>query len=83
MLIPNSRIRRDINGEKADSVIIHESQLPLKINSDGFDWDEIQITYPSATQEVFSYYLDSALIRTIVVNYLTSSKKDISSVVKS
>lgn len=44
-------------------------------------YDRINVTYPSATQEVYTYVLSGDDIGTVTVNYNTSAKKDIVSVI--
>jgi len=47
--------------------------------------DAITVAYPSSTVEVFSYKLggvSGTLVATVTVTYVNSSKKDISSVVR-
>lgn len=49
------------------------------------DWKGLTATYPSTTQEVFTYYQDAAkanLICTITVDYTDTSKQFISSVTR-
>jgi hypothetical protein len=51
----------------------------------GIEYDAIDISYPSATIEVFEYYtggLGGTLVSTITVTYTSSSKDDISTVVR-
>ncbi len=45
-------------------------------------WDLIEATYPTATQEVYTYKLASVVTQVITVNYTASNKKFISSVTK-
>jgi hypothetical protein len=58
MLIPNSRIRRDINGEKADAVIIHNSQIPLPVTiaPDGMSYfNEVTSVAGGSTVTLLTY----------------------------
>lgn len=51
----------------------------------GVEYDAIQASYPSTTSEVFEYYtggLAGTLVATITVTYISSSKEDISTVVR-
>ena len=51
-------------------------------NSGSFgEFDEIAVTYPTTTTEVYDYLLSSTSIGTVTVTYATSSKKDITNVV--
>lgn len=47
----------------------------------GVDYDRIDVTYPSSSQEVYTYKLSASTVRTVEVNYLTAAKKDITSVI--
>lgn len=47
-----------------------------------FTWDEIQITYPTNTQEIYTYKLATNTVATITVNYTNPSKKVLSSIQK-
>ena len=46
-------------------------------------YNEIQVTYPSGTQEVYSFKQAGQAVGTIIVNYTDSTKNSISSVLKS
>ena len=46
-------------------------------------YDEIAVTYPSATSEVYTYKLESASVGVITVTYTDSTKENISSVLRS
>jgi len=52
------------------------------IVTDDIEWDEIVTTYPSSTQEVYTYKLLTNVVQIITVNYTNSSKELISSVIK-
>lgn len=45
-------------------------------------WNEIEASYPSSVQEVFTYKLNTSTVMTITINYTNSSKKFISSISK-
>jgi hypothetical protein len=49
----------------------------------GKDYDRIDATYPTNTQEVFTYSLAATTVQVVTVNYDTPSKANISSVVYS
>lgn len=46
-------------------------------------YDEIAVTYPTTTTEVYDYKLATVSLGTITVTYATSAKKDITGVVYS
>ncbi len=43
----------------------------------GVDYDKIDATYPSNTEELFTYSLSAATVLTIKVTYTNSSKTDL------
>jgi hypothetical protein len=67
MLIPNSRIYRDVEGKKV---------VEVKSISDVL-WDKIETTFPSANTDLFSYYKNEVLVMTVLVTYSSNAKKDI------
>jgi len=42
------------------------------------DYDEAQVSYASATQEIYIYRKNSAIVRTVTINYTDSTKNFIS-----
>lgn len=46
----------------------------------GVDYDRIDVTYPTNTTEQFQYSLSGQTVRTVLVTYLNSVKRDITSV---
>jgi len=67
--------------------ISNEPSSPLFVDSNvlvqGEDYDRIDVTYPTTSSEVFTYSLLSSNVQVITITYITSSKKDILSVVYS
>jgi hypothetical protein len=62
-----------------------ENTNPINVNvlsDESVNWDEIQATYPSSVQEVYTYKLSSVNVQTVTVNYTNASKKTILSVLK-
>jgi hypothetical protein len=47
----------------------------------GVDYDLITTTYPLITREIYTFTLSGGVVRTVEVNYLTASKKDLDTVV--
>ncbi|NDD53275.1 hypothetical protein EBZ39_05275 [bacterium] len=66
----------DAQGRRALHTKITSGRLVTEV------FDEIQAAYPSATQEVYTYFLNSVLVATVTVDYTTSSKDFIISAVK-
>jgi len=72
----------EVNGEVKRGLDV--SILTSKISQPlvaGTDYDTIDITYPTSTQELYTYKLSAASVRTVTVDYTSSSKKDILKVV--
>ena len=46
------------------------------------DWDNILTTKPTLTSELHTYKKNTITVMTVLVNYETSAKKDITSIVK-
>ena len=63
---------KNIPEEKRDRLRVSGKEFVI-----GTDYDRIDVTYPSPTQELYTYSLSASTILTIEVNYTSSSKKDI------
>lgn len=54
---------------------------PIPVKSDvltpGVDYDEIDVTYPTTTQEIFTYTLSAVSVRTVTIDYTDACKEDI------
>ena len=48
---------------------------PLNLTSTDFEWDSFDVTFPSATQEVYAFSLASVVVKTFTLNYQDASKK--------
>lgn len=49
----------------------------------GISYDSMQASYPTASSEVYSYFLNSVLVATVTVTYSNNSKHEIVSIVRS
>lgn len=47
-----------------------------------FAWDSFAVTFPSSTQEVYTFSLASVVVRVITLNYTDGSKKNLLSGLK-
>jgi hypothetical protein len=61
--------------------IENQSGSPVIVSSN-VAWDEVQITLPSQSQELFTYKKDSEAVMTVLVTYSDSSRKNILSINK-
>jgi hypothetical protein len=48
----------------------------------GIKYDQVQATYPTTSQEVYTYSLSASVVATITVNYSDATKKNILSLVR-
>lgn len=48
----------------------------------GKDYDRLDVTYPTTTQEIYTYTLSAVNVLVIEVNYTNASKEDLTSVVQ-
>ena len=71
---PSDVTGQDIGGNKR---AIHVAGKELVL---GQDYDKIDVTYPTATTEVYTYSLSAATILTIRVTYSTSAKEILTTV---
>lgn len=72
-------------GETAQEVIIGNqasSPVPVYDTNVSFVWDRIEASYPTATQEIYEYYLGATLVRTIDITYTDNTKRDIDVVLR-
>ena len=71
-------------GEKLARRVGNEEDDPLHVKTKeltpGVDYDLITAAYPNSTTEVYTYTLSAVTVLTTTVVYVTSSKKDISTV---
>ena len=64
--------------DTAQEVLIGNGELVS-----GIDYDEIAVTYPTTTTEVFTYKLSAVTIKTITVTYTDDIKNVLTSVIVS
>ena len=48
----------------------------------GIEYDEVQASYPTATTEKYEYYEASSLVATVDITYTDSTKRFITSVIR-
>lgn len=72
---------RDGKGSSVEAHVDDTGALKVSDRSPFGVCDEIVVTYPTTTSEVYTYKLRNDSIGTITVSYLTSSKVDVSSVI--
>lgn len=60
------------DGETSVRVSLADSGLVA-----GKDFDTVDVTYPTATQEVYTYTLSTVTVQTVTVDYTDSTKCDV------
>lgn len=76
-------------GESARAVVIENDIVDVFLAGGGdgllagVNYDEIQASYPTNTQEIYTYKLQGVSQAVLTVNYTDSTKKLINSVVRS
>lgn len=60
---------------------IDKQPYPFDDSDGGINWDTITPTF-NATSDVYQFYLDSVLVKTITINYEDSTKAVMSGVTK-
>ena len=73
--------RNDIPTRAVFLNLLAGEKVPVDIEG-GVSWDLIEATYPTSTQEVYTYKLLTVVTQVITFNYTSSNKKFISSVTK-
>lgn len=64
-----------ISDKELDRLRVDDKKFTL-----GIDYDRIDITYPNNVSERFEFSLNSEVVRTVLVTYLSAVKRDISTV---
>lgn len=66
---------RDAPNDKSSVSISADAALPIE--PAGVDWDEIVTTFPSNTQELYTYKKSATTVQTVLVTYQNADKKTI------
>lgn len=61
------------NNSRLNQALIKNSEGILS----GVEYDDIQVTYPTATTETYDFYFLTVLVATILVSYVLADKKDL------
>jgi hypothetical protein len=65
------------DGKSGDAVAIVYDGDSLPVETSGVEWDEIVVTFPSSTQDLFTYKKNSLTVQTVLVEYSSTDKKTI------
>lgn len=87
MAMPKNHNQRDFlsYAELPDGTVARKVHDPLGASGSilaGVAYDSMQASYPSSTTEVYTYYLDGAVVSTVTVSYSSASKHEILSIVR-
>lgn len=63
------------DGKNGDAVAVTLDGESVSVDSAGVDWDEIITTFPSATEELFTYKKSGVVVQTVAVTYQNDTKK--------
>jgi hypothetical protein len=66
---------REAPNDKSSVSVSVDAALPIE--SAGVDWDEIITTFPSNTQELYTYKKSTSTVQTVLVTYQNGDKKTI------
>lgn len=65
------------DGKTGDAVAVTFDGEAIPIEPSGVEWDEIVTTFPSVTQELYTYKKNNEIVQTVAVTYQNSDKKAI------
>jgi hypothetical protein len=71
----NTLEKQKFRGDSPDNVYVAVGLTGDTGILQGVEWDDVQAAYPSATEEIYSYYLNSTLVAQIEVTYTDSVKE--------
>lgn len=70
------------DGKTGDAVAVTFDGEAIPIESSGVEWDEISTTFPSDTQELYTYKKDTVTVQTVFITYQDAAKKIITLIQK-
>jgi hypothetical protein len=63
------------DGKNGDAVAVTFEGDSLPVETSGVEWDEIITSFPSATEEVYTYKKNDEIVQTVAVTYQAIDKK--------
>jgi hypothetical protein len=63
------------DGKNGDAVAVTFEGDSLQVETSGVEWDEIITSFPSATEEVYTYKKNDEIVQTVAVTYQAIDKK--------
>jgi hypothetical protein len=65
------------DGKPGDAVAVTFDGEAIPIEPSGVEWDEILTTFPSTTEELYTYKKNGNIVQTVAVTYQNTDKKAI------
>jgi hypothetical protein len=70
------------DGKDGDAVAVVMDNDVIAVETAGVEWDLIETSFPSSTQELYTYYKNTNIVQTVLVTYQSVDKKIILSMSK-
>lgn len=70
-----AKFRETVGGVVVAVLGVDQNGNPLEPET--FAWDSFDVTFPSPTQEVYTFSLASSVVRIVTLNYTDASKKNL------
>jgi hypothetical protein len=65
------------DGKDGDAVAVTFDGEAIPVETSGVEWDEITVTFPSSTEDLFTYKKNNLTVQTVLVEYSSADKKNI------
>ena len=75
--LPDREFAKFRDGKTGDAVAVTFDGEAIPIEPSGVEWDEIVTTFPSTTQELYTYKKNNVTVQTVLVTYQNTDKKAI------
>jgi hypothetical protein len=75
--LPDREFAKFRDGKTGDAVAVTFDGEAIPIEPSGVEWDEIVTTFPSTTQELYTYKKNNVTVQTVLVTYQNTDKKSI------
>lgn len=63
------------DGKNGDAVAVTLDGESVSVDTAGVDWDEIITSFPTSSQEIYTYKKNDNIVQTVTVTYQNNSKK--------
>lgn len=75
--LPDREFAKFRDGKTGDAVAVTFDGEAIPIEPSGVEWDEILTTFPTTTQELYTYKKNGSTVQTVLVTYQNTDKKAI------